>query len=131
MHGWLTFGWGLLGGIVAWFATMVIGHPFYSLLNLRLETARILQLYEPATKDDRGMSATWLAEREAIYRSCAAQLLAFAASQSVVSWIVDGVLHWKLRRAAAQLWTLAPLGPGADERPRLRAAAADALKLKL
>lgn len=131
MQGWLTFGWGLLGGIVAWFATMVIGHPFYSLLNLRSETAKVLQLYEPTTKDERGMSTTWLDEREATYRSCAAQLLAFAASQSVISWIAEGVLHWKLRWAAAQLWKLARLGPGDDERPGLLAAAAEALKLKL
>src|SRR5438105_101922 len=71
MNGWFTFGFGLLGGIIAWFGTMVIGHPFYSLLNLRFETARMLQLYEPPSKDDRGMSAQWLAEREAAYRSCA------------------------------------------------------------
>ena len=122
---------GLLGGIVAWFGTMVIGHPFYSLLSLRLETARVLQLYEPTSKDDRGMSAPWLAEREAAYRSCAAQLLAFAASQSAVLWIVERVLRWQPRSAAEKLWKLAPLGPGADERPGLRAAAAEALKLRL
>ena len=131
MKDWFTFGWGLVGGVVAWFATMVIGHPFYSLLNLRWETARVLQLYEPPTRDNRGMSAAWLDEREAAYRSCAAQLLAFVAAQSAITWIVERVLHWQPRHAAEQLWKLAPLGPGADERPHLREAAAQALKLSL
>jgi hypothetical protein len=122
---------GLLGGVVAWLGTMVIGHPFYSLLNLRSETARLLQLYDPPTKDDRGILASWLTEREAAYRTCAAQLFAFAASQSVVTWIVGKVFQWQPRRAAEQLWELAPLGPGARERTVLRAAAGEALKLKL
>jgi hypothetical protein len=34
----IEFGLGILGGIVAWLGTMVIGQPFYELINLRRET---------------------------------------------------------------------------------------------
>jgi hypothetical protein len=122
---------GLLGGFIAWVATMLVAHPLYVLVNLRTETARLLHLYEPTDRDDRGMLAAWLAEREAAYRFCATQLQAFATSQTLVTSIVGRPpLDWHPKEAGEQLWKLAPLGPGADERASLRRAIGVALGLK-
>jgi hypothetical protein len=123
---------GILGGFVAWAATMLVAQPLYALINLRTETARLLHLYEPTGNDDRGRLAAWLAERETAYRSCAAQLQALAASHPLVTSLVGRPpLHWRPKEAGEQLATLAPLGPGAAERRSLRRAVAEALGLRL
>jgi hypothetical protein len=123
---------GILGGFIAWVATMLVAQPLYALINLRTETARLLHLHEPTGRDDRNMSAAWLDERSAAYRSCAAQLQASAASQALVTLLVGlPPLHWQPKEAGERLWQLAPLGPGAAERPSLRGAVAKALGLKL
>jgi hypothetical protein len=130
MRGFLP---GILGGFVAWVATMLVAHPLYALINLRTETARLLHLYEPTSNDDRRGVKAWLDERETAYRSCAAQLQALAASHPLVASLV-GLAPWWHRRpkeAGEQLATLAPLGPGAAERRSLRRAVAEALGLRL
>jgi hypothetical protein len=123
---------GILGGFIAWVATMLVAHPLYALINLRTETARLLHQYDSTGRDDRGMLATWLDERSAAYRSCAAQSQAFAASQALVTFLAGlPPWHWQPKEAGGRLWQLAPLGPGADERSSLRRAVAGALGLKL
>jgi hypothetical protein len=122
---------GILGGIVAWFATMLFGHPFYELINLRKETARLLHLYDPAIKDDRATRTDWLEERKTAYQNCAAKLSAFDSSQCVVTAFAGWCLRWQPREAAEKLWSLAPLGPGATERSHLREGIAKALNLTL
>ena len=68
-------GSGILGGIVAWFATMLVGQPLYQLINLRSQTAWLLHFYDPLTHDDRVLSALWVSEREKAYRDHGAKLL--------------------------------------------------------
>ena len=126
------FGSGILGGIVAWFATMVVGHPFYELINLRRETAALLHSYDPATTDHRATISGWIEERAKAYKNCAAKLLAFSSSQALVTMIAGlPPLRWQPREAGEQLWKLAPLAPGASERSELRLGIAKALNLKL
>src|SRR5215475_12441530 len=123
---------GILGGFIAWVATMLVAQPLYALGNLRTETARLLHFYDPTGNDDRRRSAAWIAERELAYRSCAAQLQALAASHPFVTGLVGlWPFHWLPREAGEQLAALAPLGPGAAERGSLRSAVAEALGLRL
>jgi hypothetical protein len=77
------FLFGILGGIVAWISTAIIGQPFYELLKLRRETARLLHMYDPEIKDDRATISGWINERADAYRSCAAKLFAFDSSEMV------------------------------------------------
>src|SRR5215471_5379305 len=72
-----SFWLGILGGIVAWFATMLIGQPFYEPIGLRRETARLLHLYEPRGPDGRWAIRLTEEERTKAYQDCAAKLLAF------------------------------------------------------
>jgi hypothetical protein len=126
------FGLGILGGIVAWVATMLIGHPFYELLNLRRETAQLLHLYEPPGKDNRATIAKWLENRANAYRTCAAKLFAFDSSEMFVVAVAKlPPFRWEVKKAAESLWQLAPLGPGASERSHLRSGVGKALNLKL
>jgi hypothetical protein len=123
---------GILGGIVAWFATMLIGQPFYELIGLRREAARLLHLYEPTKQDGRWANATTLEERSKTYQDCAAKLLAFCSSQSLASACAGlPPLRWQPREAGKLLWELAPLAPGATERLGLRAGIAKAFNLRL
>jgi hypothetical protein len=125
-------GLGILGGMVAWVATTLIGQPFYELIGLRREAARLLHMYDPETRDERGGVIGWLAERENSYRACAANLFAFSSSQSIVAALVAlPPLRWHPKQAAELMSALAPLGPGAAERPQLRRGIAEALDLKL
>jgi hypothetical protein len=127
-----SFWFGILGGIVAWFATMLIGQPFYELIGLRREAARLLHLYEPTKQDGRWAIAATLEERSKAYQDCAAKLLAFHSSQSLVSACAGlPPLSWRPKEAGELLWKLAPLGPGASERFDLRAGIAKAFNLKL
>jgi hypothetical protein len=129
MHEFLL---GMLGGVVAWVATMLVGHPFFELVNLRRETAQLLHLYEPSGKDNRATIAQWLEDRANAYRTCAAKLFAFDSSEIVAVAIAKlPPFRWDLKKAAESLWQLAPLGPGASNRPELRSSIAEALNLKL
>jgi hypothetical protein len=129
----IEFGLGILGGIVAWLGTMVIGQPFYELINLRRETAWLLHLYELKGRDDHRATITgWLEDRAKAYQACAAKLLAFASSQMIVTAAVRlPPLRWQPREAGESLWLLSPLGPGAPERAQLRLDVAKALNLSL
>jgi hypothetical protein len=120
---------GILGGILAWFATMLFGQPFYELVNLRRKTAEALHMYDPATHDDRATMDGWNAQRADAYRDCAAKLLAFYSTQLIVATIAERALRWRLKEAANQLWKLAPLGPS-PERQQLRHNIAKAFNLK-
>jgi len=123
---------GILGGIVAWVATMLVGHPFYELFNLRRETAQLLHLYEPPKMDSRATMASWIADRANAYRTCAAKLFAFDSSETLVVAIAKlPPFNWDLKKAAECFWQLAPLGPGASERAQLRSGIGEALKLRL
>jgi hypothetical protein len=117
---------------VAWFATMLVGHPFYELYNLRRETAMLLHLYDPPGADSRATISRWVEERATAYLKCAAKLFAFSSSQAIVTALAGlPPLRWRPKEAAEQLWQLAPLGPGAPERRQLRLAVATALNLKI
>jgi hypothetical protein len=123
---------GILGGIVAWVATMLVGHPFYELLNLRRETAQLLHLYEPPKMDSRATMASWIEDRANAYRTYAAKLFAFDSSETLVVAIAKlPPFKWDLKKAAEYFWQLAPLGPGASERAQLRSGIGVALKLRL
>jgi hypothetical protein len=123
---------GILGGIVGWIATMLVGHPFYELINLRRETAQTLHFFEPKGKDSRAAIAAWLEERSNAYRICAAKLFAFESSEIIIARITKTFsFRWNLIKAAECLWQLAPLGPGAAERTELRSEIAKSLNLKL
>jgi hypothetical protein len=126
-----SFWFGILGGIVAWVATMLIGRPFYEAVNLRREAARTLRLYEPEGNDSRRTIQAWLEERATVYQACAANLFAFESSESITAEIVKNPpFRWQLTKAAEYFWQLAPLGPGAPERNQLLSDIAKALHLK-
>jgi hypothetical protein len=129
-----AFWLGILGGMIAWFGTMLVGQPFYELTKLRRQVATLLHYYEPISSDDhRATILGWNDKRADAYRDCAANLLAFASTQAIVCRITRllPLLGWKAREAAEQLWKLAPLGPGAADRPQLRREVAEAFKLKM
>jgi hypothetical protein len=125
------FGTGMLGGFFAWFATMLLGQPFYELIKLRREAAWLLHMYESAANDPRAAIGAWLAERELAYRDCAAKLRAFSASEPVATALAEALLHWSPDVAGQLMWTLAPLGPGAEERKACRAGIAHRLRLSV
>jgi hypothetical protein len=119
--------------MVAWIATTLVGQPFFELIGLRREAARLLHTYDPESREERGGVLGWLVERENAYRACAANLFAFSSSQAVVTVLAGRMplLRWRPREAAELMWSLAPLGPGAADRPKLRQGIAEALGLTL
>jgi hypothetical protein len=131
-----SFFWGLIGGIVAWAATMVLGQPIYRFINLRAEAAEVLARYERGNPGDPGRDArdvAWLIERKQAYRECGSKLVAFAVSNAVVARLLR---HQVLRsgpyypRAAGDaLMTLGDLGPGSSDRSILSEQIISSLKL--
>jgi hypothetical protein len=53
-----SFVWGLVGGIVAWVTTTLLGQPLYRFINLRANAAEVLARYERRDPNDPGRDAT-------------------------------------------------------------------------
>jgi hypothetical protein len=66
-----VLGFGILGGVIAWFGTMLIGQPLYELIKLRRRVAWAIHMYDPEIEDDRGTIAGWVDERANSYREYA------------------------------------------------------------
>jgi hypothetical protein len=130
--------WGLLGGVVAWVSTTIIGTPLFRFFNLRAEAAKVLALFEgcidPSNPDADIMTDKWLARRRQAYQACGADLIAFAASNSLL-------LHWHHRlsprrlrifpRSAGQaLMTLADAKPGTQASHEFHNTVLSALKFR-
>lgn len=119
---------------MAWIATTIIGQPLYAFLNLRLEVATLLARFErddPAETQEPAENATyreWLKQRSDAYEACGAQLIAFAASNVLVTKLLN---KWKRYPSAAgsSLITLGNINQRAQVRLVLKEQIISALKL--
>lgn len=111
---------------------MLVGHPLYVFRGLRAEAARVVMLYEPFDPSDKKGAANlkWLEERERAYQACGAQLVAFAATQTLPTWLL-WFCHRDPRSAGEALIALAGLSPGQQARAGLRDKIVSALRLSL
>jgi hypothetical protein len=131
-----SFFWGLVGGMVAWVATMILGQPIYRFLNLRAEAAEILARYERDNSEDPGRDARevgWQAERKRAYQECGSKLIAFAISNVAATRLIRrrplrGVRYYP-RSAGEALMTLGDLSPGSPDRSTLIQAVISGLQL--
>lgn len=100
---------GLIGGLVAWVGTTIIGQPIYKFISLRAEAARALAQYDPdeqlhygnpvlmladdgiVGRDGAAEAAAAIAAKDRVcdrrrdYEICGAHLIAFAASNALVT----------------------------------------------
>lgn len=120
--------YGLLGGFIAWVVTAVLGQPFYRYCSLRAEAARVLALYEH--HDVIRANHDWRAERKRAYQACGSQLLAFAATNVVVTSLLQK-MHRHPRVAGEAFITLSELSPDHDYRISFTHRIIAALKLDL
>jgi hypothetical protein len=131
-----SFLWGSIGGMVAWVATTILGQPIYRFINLRAEAAEALARYERRDPDDPDpdtVDVNWLAERKRAYRECGSRLVAFAASNVLVTRLLcHPVLRKKYypRSAGQALIVLGDLSPGAQTRLTARDYVISGLKLR-
>jgi hypothetical protein len=107
---------GLLGGIVAWVGTALLGQPLYTLQNLRAEAARLIALYDNADAFQRNAAdAKWLQRRTEAYEEHGSRLVAFGATHRLLLPIIH-IFKIQPISAGYDLISLAYLSPGASDR---------------
>jgi len=124
----LSIVFGLLGGIIAWIATAVLGQPFYRYCCLRAEAARVLALYEH--HDVIRANHEWRAERKRAYQACGSQLMAFAATNVLMTTLLQKMSRHP-RVAGETFVTLSELSPDHQYRLSFTQRIIAALRLKL
>jgi hypothetical protein len=132
-----SFFLGLIGGFVAWIVTALVGQPIYLFISLRAEAARVLIRYE---RTDYGpgpdaADVNWITERKRAYQECGGRLVAFAASNVIVTRVLRnrflGQFRCYPRSAGEALISLGDLGPGASSRTAVRDQVVSRLRLDL
>lgn len=119
----VSFFWGVIGGMVAWVATTILGQPIYRFVALRAEAAEMLARYERDNSEDPGRDArdvNWLAARRHAYHECGSKLVAFAVANVAVAHLLRhrflrGTRYYP-RSAGETLMTLGDLSPGSPDR---------------
>jgi hypothetical protein len=128
LHTVASFAYGLLGGIIAWIATTIIGQPLYKFISLRSQTAKVLARYDD---DGSNLSTIYDANRRTEYADCGADLIAFAATNVSAIWILRKLPKgWRCfpKSAGTNLALSANLQPG-YEAEQVRTKIVSALKL--
>ena len=100
---------GLIGGVLAWVATMLVGQPLYTFLTLRGAAAKLLLMYEHG--GEKASISAWLIERENAYRVLGAEMAGFAVTHSQFV----NLLRWRgfnPLEAGVNLMALASMSPG-------------------
>lgn len=126
---------GMLGGFVAWIATMIIGQPVISFLALRKRAAAVLARYEEQVDYNAGpeeYNDVWVNNRWQEYTDCGNDLIAFqAANAFVTSRLRKLPKKWRCspKAAGSNFLLLADLEPGGYEAHRARSSIVAALKL--
>jgi hypothetical protein len=129
--GWQIIG-GMIGGVAAWFGTMLIGQPFYEFRLLRRRAADIVEKYSPLDQH-RGnwTDALWMDRAEDELKDCAAKLSGFAASHPIVCRCLR-LIGYFVREAGDAMFETARLAhaPGSEIRRIARQQLARSLKLE-
>jgi hypothetical protein len=125
---------GLIGGVIAWFGTALIGQPIWAFLNLRVETSRVLHLsaHEHWRAVHNEIAGGDNKHRDDLIR-CAVQLQTFVATQSIASVVMRSIPfqgRLDLLGASYLLLELAGANAGSNAGDGLRSAIASKLWMK-
>lgn len=122
-----SFFLGILGGVIAWFLTMLAASPLYAFFSLRSNASTCLMMYEGA--GDRAKAPGWQAERETAYRIAGAGLASFASTHGPIAELVRR-FGYDARVAGMSLMSLAALSQEDPQRRALYGEIVEALRLK-
>jgi hypothetical protein len=124
----ISFLLGILGGIVAWFVTMLIGQPILTFWALRRQVIKALVQYNASGIDERSQSSKWLDERSTVLRTHGAELIAFAATEPLAPMLLAKIGYDPLG-AGVYLTSLSCLAPGDATRPHIYGEVLKALRV--
>jgi hypothetical protein len=124
------FLFGVFGGIVAWFATMLIGQPLYQFRGLRFRVSQSLEKFSPKT-GGRWKEPVWMDRARDEFSETSAEIMAFASTQRAIDWLLSDLLGYDLRGAGEALRNLSDIAhaPGSGKRTDLRKKVETDLKL--
>jgi len=100
----INFLLGFLGGILAWFATNLIGQPLVTFLGARSEAARVLAQFEDLDGYDPERAdppPEIVEERRKLLAAAGAQLVAFAHANQFLTPILQKLKLWPEHAAAS------------------------------
>jgi hypothetical protein len=101
-----AFLFGVLGGCIAWVATMLLGQPLYAFATIRGEIARALYLHFSRPANLGAFLREFQRGHQDEFANCAARLIALTSTQPLAHHALRG-LGYAPNNAAAALMRLA------------------------
>lgn len=129
--------WGVVGGVLGWFATYVIVEPLRQFFQLRNKAAQVIVQYDPTSgptnPDDDPPEAKWLEDRRKEFDDIGVSILEFCAVNSIVCRTLShrhlSRYRFSIRIAGESLRLLGKTQPGTQAHHQIRHQALYGLKL--